>query len=60
MCQLYRKADYDFSNFFVSRCLANVRDCEDEEKYICLSCHKDFKKQKITTLCCHIMVDIQI
>ena len=40
MCQLYRKADCNLSNFIVSQCLANVRDCEDEEKYICLSCHK--------------------
>ena len=40
MCQLYRKADYDFSNFIVFQCLANVRDCKDEEKYLCLSCHK--------------------
>ena len=40
MCQLYRKADYDFSTFVVSRCLPHVRDCADEEKYICLSCHK--------------------
>ena len=40
MCQLYMKADYDFSNFVVSRCLPHVRDCEDEQKYICLSCHK--------------------
>ena len=34
------QADYDLSNFIVSQCLANVRDCEDEEKYIYLSCHK--------------------
>ena len=40
MCQLYRKAYYDFSNFFVSQCLANVKDCQDEENNICLSCHK--------------------
>ena len=40
MCQLYMKADYDFSNFVVSQCLPHVRDCEDEQKYICLSCHK--------------------
>ena len=40
MCQLYTKADYDFSNFVVSQCLPHVRDCEDEQKYICLSCHK--------------------
>ena len=40
MCQLYRKADYDFSTFVVSRCLPHVRDLEDEEKYICLSCQK--------------------
>ena len=38
--QLYIKADYDFSNFVVSRCLPHVRDCIDEQKYICLSCHK--------------------
>ena len=38
-CQLYRKADYDLSNLIVSWCLANVRDCEDKEKYIYLSCH---------------------
>ena len=40
MCQLYMKADYDFSNVGVSECLPYVRDCEDEQKYICLSCHK--------------------
>ena len=44
MCQLYRKADYDFSTFVVSQCLPHVRDCEDEEKYICLSCHKRLKE----------------
>ena len=44
MCQLYRKADYDFSTFVVSRCLPHVRDCEDEEKYTCLSCHKRLKE----------------
>ena len=44
MCQLYRKADYDFSTFVVSRCLPHVRDCEDEQKYICLSCHKRLKE----------------
>ena len=44
MCQLYIKADYDFSSFVVSRCLPHVRDCEDEEKYICLSCHKRLKE----------------
>ena len=59
MCQLYRKADYDLSNFIVSQCLVNVRDCEDEEKYIWLSCHKRLK-ETITTLYCHIMADIQI
>ena len=40
MCQLYMKADYDFSNFVVSRCLPHLRDCADEQKCICLSCHK--------------------
>ena len=40
ICQLYMKADYDFSTFVISRCLPHVRDCEHEEKYICLSCHK--------------------
>ena len=44
MCELYRKADYDFSNFILSQCLANVRDCEDKEKYICLSCNKRLKE----------------
>ena len=44
MCELYRKADYDFSNLIVSRCLANVRDFEDKEKYICLSYHKRLKE----------------
>ena len=44
MCQLYRKADYDFSTFVVSQCLPYVGDCEDEEKYICLSCHKRLKE----------------
>ena len=28
------------SNFIVSQFLANVRGCEDEEKHVCLSCHK--------------------
>ena len=40
MCQLYIKADYDFSSFVVSQCLPHVRDCDDEQKYICPSCHK--------------------
>ena len=40
MCQLYREADSDLSNFIVSWCLANVGDFEDEEKYKCLSHHK--------------------
>ena len=40
MCQLYMKADYDFSSFVVSQCLPHVRDCEDEQKCTCLSCHK--------------------
>ena len=44
MCELFRKANYDFSNFTVSQCLANVWDCEGEEKYICLSCHKRLKE----------------
>ena len=39
MCQLYMKADYDFSNFVVSQCLPHVGDCADEQKYIYLSCH---------------------
>ena len=46
MSTFSRKADYDFSNFVVSQCLANVRDCEDEEKYICLSCHKRLQETK--------------
>ena len=29
-----------FQTFVVSRCLPHVRDCADEHKYICLSCHK--------------------
>ena len=44
MYQLYRKADYDFSTIVVSQCLLHVRDCEDEEKYICLSCLKRLKE----------------
>ena len=44
MCQLYRKADYDFSTYVVSQCLPHVRDCEDEEKCICLPCHKRLKE----------------
>ena len=44
MCQLYNKVDYDFSNFVVSRCLPHVRDCIDEQKYICLSCHKRLRE----------------
>ena len=59
MCQHYRKADYDFLTLVVSQCLPHV-NCEDEQKYICLSCHKNLKRQIITTLCCHIMVDIQM
>ena len=35
---------YDFSNFVVLWCLPHVRDCEDEQKYICLSCHKRLTK----------------
>ena len=35
---------YDFSSFVVSWCLPHVRDCEDEQKYICLSCHKRLKE----------------
>ena len=38
------KFDYDFSNFVVSRCLPHVRDCIDEQKYICLSCHKRLRE----------------
>ena len=34
----------DFSTFVVSQCLPHVRDCEDEQKYICMSCHKRLKE----------------
>ena len=44
MYQLYMTADYDFSSFVVSQCLPHVTDCEDEQKYICLSCHKRLKE----------------
>ena len=40
------KLTMTFQTFLISRCLANVRDCEDEEKYICLSCHKRLQETK--------------
>ena len=46
MCQLYMKADYDFSTFVVSRCLPHVRDCEDEQKYICLFMSQKTQRDK--------------
>ena len=33
MCQLYRKADYDFSTFVVSQCLPHVKDWRCREVY---------------------------
>ena len=60
MCGLYRKDDYDFSNFIVSWCLANVRDCEMKRSIYACCITKDLKKQTIKTLCGHIMADIQM
>ena len=42
--------DYDFSQYIVSRCLPDTRD-EQDEQYICVSCHKRLLEANPENLC---------
>ena len=45
VCKMYKKVDYDFTNFVVSQCLGHISNSVHEEQYICTSCEKGLKNK---------------
>ena len=43
LCRKYKMENYHFNKHIVSRCLPNINE-DDNDKYICLSCHGRLQK----------------
>ena len=50
LCKQYNVEDYDFSQYIVSSCLPDTSD-EQDDKYICVSCHKRLLESNSENLC---------